>query len=236
MFVKQTESADWAETLIGRVIQPLTTEFTEQLQWFWFSRYVCLIETQGEDRGDCDFNAIPDDFKQAFPGTNHPGHRSLRFRFEVEDDHQEAFEARLHELIAQHGYAISDLRDYGLFGDLGGDRFLGVENQQPGRDIQRARLVAHLFQDISQLVIDTLVGPDPANRFHIERNLQQQNPNGSTFESLHHLFCNITLVPVSVLLGTENQTQIIRTYWGPPRWQRTIARNGQPFTEVYLSY
>ncbi len=238
MFVHQAETADWAETLIGRVVRPLVAEFPEPLRWFWFSRYICLIGTQEEDLGDCDFNAIPNDFKQAFPGENQPGHRSLRFRFEVEDAHQAAFEARLQQLVAQHGYAISDVRDYDQIGDTGGSRFLGVENRQPGRDGQRARLVTHLCQVISQLVMDALVGPDPANRFRIEYNdLQQQNPNGSTFESLHHLFCNITQVPVSILLSTGDQAQLLGTFWGQPSGQqRQITINGQPVTEVYVSY
>lgn len=241
IFVRHTETADWAETLIGRVFRQMIVEFQGPLRSFWFSRYVCLIGN-GEDRDDCDFDVIPDEFKQAFPGTpgtpgtDQPGHRSLRFRFEIEDASQAAFEAHLQELLHQYSYAISDIRDYDQITDTGGERLLAVENRQPGRDVQRARLVTQMYQVVSELVIDALVGPDPGNRFHIEHNDHRENPNGSTFESLHHLFCNITQVPVSILVSAGGQAQLRGTFSGPPRGQRPRTINGQPVTEVYLTY
>jgi hypothetical protein len=236
IFVSEGELVDWSETLIGRVVRPLVAEFQESLNWFWFSRYVCLIDMQGEDRGDCDFNLISDNFKQAFSGVNHPGHRSMRFRFEIEDVHQTAFEALLQELVTEQGYAISDIRDYNQIADVGGNRFLGVENRQLERSLQRATLVTHLLQTISQLWIDALIGPDQDNHYHIEYNDDQQNPNGSSFESLHHLFCNITQVPISILLSTGDQTQLLGTFWGQPRGQHQRELNGQLVNEVFLPY
>jgi len=234
IFVHHTETADWAETLIGRVFRQMVVEFQGPLRSFWFSRYVCLIGN-GEDRDDCDFDVIPDEFKQAFPGTNQPGHRSLRFRFEIEDASQAAFEARLQELLRQHSYAISDIRDYDQITDTGGERLLGVEHRQSGRDVQRARLVTQMYQVVSELVIDALVGPHPDNRFRIEHNDHPQNPNGSTFESLHHLFCNITEVPLSILVSS-GQAQLLGTFWGRPGASRRRTWNGQPVTEVDLRY
>ena len=190
----------------------------------------------GEDRGDCDFNVIPAEYKQPFPMANQPGHRSLRFRFEIADGDQAAFEARLQQLLNQHGYAISDIRDYDQVGDTGNHRHLGVKNRQAGRDVQRARLVTHLYWSISQLVIDALVGPDPVDRYRIENNDSQENPNGSTFESLHHLFFNITQVPVSILVSTGAQPQLFGTFWGKPRGQQQRQFNGQIVTEIFLSY
>jgi len=228
--------ADWAETLIGRVVRPLVSEFQESLRWFWFSRYVCIVGMQGEDRGDCDFNMLPDNYKQAFPGAKGPGHRSMRFRFEIADAAQADFEAHLQESVLKQGYAISDIRDFNEVGDLGGSRFLGVENQQPGHDIQRAKLVTHLLHAISELWIDALIGPDSSGRFHIEHNDNAQNPNNSTFESLHHLFCNITKVPVSILISTGDCPKLLGTFWGPPRGAKQRQRNGQIVNEVYLSY
>lgn len=235
-FVLPAEPGEWAETLIGRVIRQIVQEFSEDLRWYWFSRYVCLINMPGEDRGDCDFNAIPPGYKLAFPGINQPGHRSLRLRFEIADAQQVAFEDRLQDLLAQHGYAISDIRDYDQVADTGGQRFLGVENRLPGRDAQRAALVTLLYQTISQLVIDGLVGPDAAGRYRIETNDDPQNPNGSTFESLHHLFFNITQVPLSVLLSDGAQANLLGTYWGGIRGHRQRSLNGQLVNEVFIPY
>jgi hypothetical protein len=70
------------------------------------------------------------------------------------------------------------------------------------------------------LVIDALVGPDPQGRYEIEVNDNQQNPLRSSFESVHHLFCNITDVPLRVIIsqmgvgtdwsGLQNVVQEVR--------------------------
>ena len=53
----------------------------------------------------------------------------------------------------------------------------------------------------SRFVIDALDGPDAAGRFTQETNIETgHNPNRNTFESVHHLFCNITNVPTDVML------------------------------------
>ena len=237
IFANHDEPINWAETLIGRVVRPLVVEFKNSLHSFWFSRYVCQIGVPGEDCGDCDFNVIPNNFKQTIPGFVQPGHRSMRFRFEVADSNQVDFEIRLQQLVLQHSYAISDVRDFDKLADLGGNRFLGAENRLPANATQRAQLVTHFLQSISELFIDALVGPDPENRFRLEYNNElQQNPNGSTFESLHHLFCNMTQVPVSILVSTGDQANLLGTFWGSPRGHRQIDRGGQLVNEVYLPY
>ena len=52
-----------------------------------------------------------------------------------------------------------------------------------------------LYFAISQFVIDGLVGPDEQDRYRLEHNDALENPQGSTFQSILHLFCNITNVP-----------------------------------------
>ena len=109
---------DWAETLIGKVFRPLTNEFADALNWFWFSRY----GAQADDSGDCDISLIPDEYKRPLDLTAIPFHRSMRFRFNVADDRRPAFEQRAAELIGDGGYRISDFRDYDFVGDTGTTR------------------------------------------------------------------------------------------------------------------
>lgn len=196
VFVPSNEpETDWAETLIGRVFRPLAEEFAGVLEWSWFSRYACL---ENLDSGDCQIASIPDEFKLVLEPGGPRFHRSMRFRFNVTDDSQAIFERRAQELINTHGYHVSDFRGYNFVDDTGSDRFLGTENRQPGRAEHRAVLATNFYSAISRLVIDALVGPDKNGRFQMEQNDEPNNPDGSTFQSLLHLFCNMTNVPTSV--------------------------------------
>jgi hypothetical protein len=187
----------WAETVAGRVIKPITQEYLHKgLEWFWFSRYASF----GPDSADCDFDALPETYKQPLSPGELPYHRSVRFRFEIADNQQANFKKRLQELLKQGGYPTSEkTRPYPAWlEESGGNRFLGNENRLPGRKEQRSKLVLSFYQITSQLVLDALVGPDADGRFKLETNDDPQNPLGSTFESLHHIFCNITQPPLQV--------------------------------------
>jgi len=203
VFVRSDEPAnDWWQTLIGKVFRPLTGEFRDYLEWFWFSRYACEEQV---DSGDCDISAIPNEYKQPLQPGGSRFHRSMRFRFNIADQAQFAsFARRANELISQGGYCISDFREYDFVADTGSNRFLGVENREPEtRRHQRAALTTEFYQSTSKLVLDTLVGPDENGRFRLERNDDPQNPRESTFQSLLHLFCNITDVPTDVLVYSK---------------------------------
>lgn len=111
----------------------------------------------------------------------------------------------LQQVVIQYGYSISDIRDFDQLADLGGNRFLGENNRLLEKNSGWYNWLQLFFKSVSALVIDALVGPDPENRYSLEHNDDlQQNPNGSSFESLHHLFCNISQVPVSILISTGN--------------------------------
>ena len=182
----------WAESVIGHIIGPLVREELSP-NWFWFSRYDCTPEM---DSGDCDISKIPADFM--LPSNRH--FRSVRFRYSVPEEARQAFEDRCLSCIRNVGCAISHFLPYDFLGDLGGARHLGGERTEP-RQQRRAQLVAEVYQAISRIVIDALVGPDPQGRYRVEQNDNPENPLGSSFESLHHLFCNITDVPLRVLIS-----------------------------------
>jgi hypothetical protein len=81
---------------------------------------------------------------------------------------------------------------------------------KPGRAEQRAKLAIEFYHVTSKLVIDALVGPDQSGRFRLEANEDvTQNPRGSTFQSLLHLFCNITSVPIDVYVFQKANPNLI---------------------------
>lgn len=216
VFVPATEPEEgWAETLIGSVFRPLTEEFAEYLDWFWFSRYGATAE----DLADCDIARVPAECKRSLDTGGIELERSLRFRYAVANEQQESFEQRALQLIAERGYGISDFRLYDFVGDTGSNRFLGNENRLPGRAQQRAQLVTQLYVAISRLVIDALVGPDKNGRYRVETNDDLvENPNASTFQSLHHLFCNITSVPTELYVFRKEGLNVLGfgTFVYPP--------------------
>ena len=153
---------------------------------------------------------IPNEFGIGEEGTRL--FRSLRFRYQINNDQLEDFETLLRESIANHNCAISDFRDYPFIDDLGGDRFIGGEQSQQRR-LERATLVVNYLCEVSKLFIHCLQGPDEIGRFQLERSDSDQNPHGSIFESVRHLFCNATGVPTTVLLAGEWTSLQLGTYW-----------------------
>lgn len=175
---------DWYATLLGRVIGPLVQN-QQSLEWFFFSRY---RQDRGGSSGDCDLGKIPRHFERDGVWT------SIRFRCGIPHTHRQAFEDQASAAISGAGCAISDWRDFDLVSDLGSNRFLGGD-RMPTRREERAKLVASYLHTISELVLHAVIGPDDEARFTLEANDHDQNPMRSTFESLHHMFCNVTDVP-----------------------------------------
>jgi hypothetical protein len=66
-------------------------------------------------------------------------------------------------------------------------------------------------------MIDALAGPNEAGRFRMETNDDRgQNPRDSTFQSLLHLFCNITNVPTDVYVFRKGDNNQLGTFIYPP--------------------
>jgi hypothetical protein len=194
---------NWVETLVGSVIKPLVTENHCIMDWFWFSRYCDYNKDKNKntDTGDCKICKIPNNFgiNEDFQSIGENGwFRSLRFRYSVADQYCDDFETQARELINAQYCVISDFRPYNHINDLGGDRFVG-EDRSDERCLERARLMEQYLCYVCKLFIHCLVGPDDG-RYRLERSDHELNPNHSVFESIHHLFCNITNVSLRVQL------------------------------------
>lgn len=206
------DKENWAETTMGQIIGPLVAKFPE-LKWYWFSRYVQPLE--GGENGDTDITKIPSEFFIEVPQTKAQIHRSLRFRFCLPASKLAEFEQAGEKLIKAQGCAISDWRDWDLTADLGGDRAIG-EILTPQRRAERAEITARLYHASSQLAVHCLIGPDADGYFRFERNTNQQATLGSSFATPHHIFCNITEIPLCVLVRTDDKQLYIGTFYQPP--------------------
>lgn len=189
------DEATWAETLLGKVITPVVHDMAATLEWFFISRYIATPE---EDSDDCDITSIPLEFRR--PADDR--FRSVRFRYSIGDAQVEQFERICQDLIDESGCRISDFREYRLVADLGSDRHVGG-NRSPERRERRAEIVVGLYHLVSRLVLDALVGPDTQGKFRIEHNDSPEAPLNSSFAIPHHMFCNITEVPLRVLVSGD---------------------------------
>lgn len=198
---------DWCETVLGHIIVPLV-DARSGLKWSWFSPYLQRREGSSED---CDLSKIPE--KYELNGK----WKSMRFRYGIRDVDRETFEDKGSAIICERGCAISDWRDFGVVSGLGGNRFLGGDRSST-RQVKRAELVTSFLHAVSQLVLHALVGPHDGGRFSLEQNDHELlNPLGSSFESMHHMFCNITAVPWRVQrireFGSGGYQEYFRTSW-----------------------
>jgi len=200
------EEEYWYQQVLGQVVLPLFQSYRSKVKWLWFTRYVSRL---GDDDGDCDISKLPSNY------LLNNAHRSIRLRFCAQKVDQKEFEGYGQQLIDQTGCFLSDWRDYDVIGDLGSDRFVSDGTNYNMR-AERAKLVVDFLYSNSRLVLSCLVGPESNGRWMFEHNAHPQNPHNSTFESIHHLFCNTTAVPLFAFLIKKNEEITLGTHWRLP--------------------
>jgi len=124
-------------------------------------------------------------------------HKSIRFRYAVDDDTCEAFEEKCRQLIEDAGCAISDFRTYPILQDLGGDRHLEEPRTSERREKQ-AQLVVANYHSIAELILDALIGPDAEGHFSLPHHHNPDPRHETPFRVFHHIFCNASDVPLYV--------------------------------------
>lgn len=197
------DEGDWVCTVVGHVVAPVSR--LPGLGWFQFNRYV---QSRADSGGDCDISGIPEGFGASENGGRWTSSgatgafRSIRFRYRIDDGQQAAFEGQVRALITAQGCAISDFRDFDLLGDYGGERFRDAA--KPHLSADRGELMGQFLCAVTKLFLHGLVGPDAAGRFSQEPNTHQENPLGSRFESVHHLFCNMVEARLPVMLTAQS--------------------------------
>lgn len=198
---------NWVEQILGDVVKPIIAEYDDAISWIWVTRYADQYAADNPPVGVL----IPQEF-----------HSDGRFRFvvlrlHVDPDFREAVQARTIALLQNTG-CFSDPRgwiQYDPIGDVGGDRFIRNDAEQSER-AERARLIISFVDITIRLMLHSL-SKDESNRWVIEPNMiPEQNPKGSMFESVRHLFFNATGVPTTVLLAGEWTSLQVGTYWMQP--------------------
>ena len=210
----QFNNSLWAETILGLIIAPLVTKYSDSISWYWFTRYYCSSEM---DADDCDITKIPSEFMD--PQNNY--YKSLRFRYAIAQDVKTSFESAADTLIKESGCAISDFREFDFIGNLGCDRHL-EEPRTPARREERAHLVGEYYHSIAKLILHALK-PNSKGQYYLPHHIDTDPKNETPFRVFHHIFCNSTDVPLYI-------TQIHLIPGGP----RNPARPEVLFHRVYF--
>lgn len=127
-----------------------------------------------------------------------PHHREVRLRLTTDD--YESLRPVIEVQIGIEGFTdLADELDATVNGNLGGDRFHSPDSSNDSSE-RRGQLMLNFLHALSELFVDSLVGPDADGRYRQERNADINNPNGSIFETVHHLLCNISGVVTEVEL------------------------------------
>lgn len=129
--------------------------------------------------------------------------KHVKFRFFTKD--YPALEPKISILMSK--WTLKDLGDeveYTPVGDLGSPRFFGDNQRQTDKE-QRASLVFDFFYATCRLFVDFLSNSDANGYWYLEKEEKSGQNFHTAFESLHHLFCNITDCPALVVEVTHPQ-------------------------------
>jgi hypothetical protein len=200
-------SENWVEQILGDVVKPIIAEFDDAISWIWVTRYAGPHQADNPPVGI----SIPQEFHA------NGFFRFVVFRLHVNSDTREAVQTKTIQLLQNAG-CFSDPRgwiQYDPIEDVGGDRFIRNDAERTERT-ERARLIISFVDLTIRLMLHSL-SKDESDHWVTEPNMiPDQNPKGSMFESVRHLFCNATGVPTTVLLAGEWTSLQVGTYWMHP--------------------
>jgi hypothetical protein len=181
------DNSCWVETVLGRVVKPVTEKFSPV--WFWFSRYE---EGRDGSNTDCEISKIPDSFRSA-----EDLYRSVRFRYCIPAAIQNNFEETTWSNMEASGFKASHFLNYPYIEDLASPRFL-AEPRTEERQQRRADLHVSFLDATTKLFLDALTGPDDKGLYHVENNTKAFC--NSSFTSVRHLLCNMTEAPTPIFV------------------------------------
>lgn len=195
---------NWVEQILGEVVRPIIADYDEAISWLWITRYSDIYTEDNLPVGV----SIPEEFRA------NGWYRFVALRFHANSDSREVVQTRTIEL-AQGAGCFTDPRgwiQYNPIEDVGGDRFIR-NNAEVHDRTERARLILRFVDTTIRLMLHSLI-KDESDRWVNEPNMiLEQNPKGSMFESIRHLFFNATGVPTTVLVAGDWTSLQLGTRW-----------------------
>jgi hypothetical protein len=202
----QTDCGDnWVEYILGEVVRPMLSQYGDKIRRVGILRYVKEYNHENPSKG---VPKLSDRYREDNLC------RWIWLRISTEDQELADIRERCIQLIEQSGCENpAGWQDYDLVHDLGKDHFTRP-GSSPKEKVERAHLMAELLDATTRLMLDCLYRSDQGNwLFESNPGSTEEghnvNPNNSTFEAAHHLFCNATAVPLSVDLFKHDQRGLL---------------------------
>lgn len=193
---------DWENQILGNVIKPIIENYEDKLEWVWATSYII---PNNSNRLVSD-HIYPSDYKE----NKYFYYLVVRFAAKTFNDYKYILE-QIGKLSAKYHYYIPfEARIWSFMPDIGGDRFNRVDSGISERK-HRSKLILEFMYSTLKLKIDSLIKQD--DRWEEELNVDTiQNPDNSFFQSVHHLFCNVTQVKTPVLVRSDDWKVYFSTY------------------------
>jgi len=201
IFAPYTLGEFWAETILGNVV----SQVGRYCQLYWFLRYV--LDVDGHETAPCFGGKV--DIPPLYTGDvimqdTHYKKKIRCIKLRYTSSHMEMVNDIIKKLSVQINCHVI-MRAYDPNKDLGSTRFQNKQTRE------KTDAITMVLCNLSKLTVDSLeMGEDGS--FYPGTSAHEQNPMGSVFESLHHLFCNTTDVPLRILINDSG----IGTDWRGP--------------------
>jgi hypothetical protein len=214
------------------VIKSIQAEFSEHLRWMWVTRYGESLESvlPVTTTDDSPEKEIPQEFiADGFT-------RRIIFRTACDETTMGTVQRRLLELT-QENSLHTRITPYDLVQDLGSDRFAAPYSDANAR-ARRAELVMLFVDATVRLMLDALIVEN--GQWTLQKWEHRENRTGSFFDSIHHLFCNLTnlSLPIQLQMTTmqdsDDEIIMIRTPYMPGFTATSTKHIMDKFSWVYL--
>ena len=220
----------WAETCFAIFMLNVYFPNKDDFKWFWFTRYQMPLEKDAfikkYIKSDKKFyrkieKSKKDYEKDLLKQMDGDEYRCIYIRMSVDKNKKDELKKSIEDCAEKHGYKAVNFEPYNLVGDLGSDRFSPPRFNDKRLDknlkVVRANEIVQYMFSVCKMFFWSLK-KDSNGCYVPEKNNEPCNSTSkSTLESYHHMFCNITDVPLYVF---EKDGEVGTKIYPNETWER----------------
>jgi len=193
---------NWVEQILGDIVKPLYEKYESHLDWLWITRYSGTYP----DRFVWDYSVPPEYLGgiQTSEGQPSQWFRFVAFRASVLNEVSAEFQTHSEQLFSEAKFFLNPggWAKFPVVEGLGNERFVHKSRPEEAKQ-HRARLIAK-FVHYTVLLALSALEQDADGSWHFEPNDDENNPQGTFFQSVRHLFSNSIDLPFLFQISLKN--------------------------------